>query len=192
MVLGEDKARMSNGALGCTFETAEYVTQIDGVTYRLWDTAGLNEGKFGTVTGADAVARIFHLIQKLKDGVHLLVFCIRVPRIHDTAARNYQIFSDGLCASKVPTVIIMTGLENEEPMDEWWEENKTQFTRMGMSFNGHACITATKGKFKTSLGAHTFEKEYKESVPRVKKLISNHCLEEGWKMVSVYESVFFN
>ncbi|KAG1831901.1 hypothetical protein DFJ58DRAFT_243829 [Suillus subalutaceus] len=43
----------------------------------------------------------------------------------------------------VPIVLVVTGLEDQEPeMEEWWRNNEKSISDLGMNFAGHACITA--------------------------------------------------
>jgi hypothetical protein len=58
-------------------------------------------------------------------------------------------------------------------MEAWWEENKGEFTKRGMKFGGHACVTTTKGKPMKS-GGHMYDEEYAESEEKVRKLITDN------------------
>ena len=59
---------------------------------------------------------------------------------------NYDLFYKIVCGAKVPIVIIATGLENEDNMEDWWADNVREFHDRGMCFSGHAYITTTRGK----------------------------------------------
>ncbi|KAF5392501.1 hypothetical protein D9757_002160 [Collybiopsis confluens] len=183
MLLGEKdkKAPVSNGALGCTFSNDVYSTDIEGKDYRFYDTAGLGEGSAGTIVSADALVQLYHLLHSLEDGVSLLVYCTRGPRITESLERNYKIFYDGFCRKNVPIVMVVTGLENHDPMESWWEENGERFTEYKMSFDGHACITASRGK-QMANGVHKYHMEYNESSVILRDLIVESCLQQPWKM----------
>jgi len=184
MIVGEDVAETSSGATGCTFESKSYEVEVEGVPLVLWDTSGLNEGEKGSVAAKDAVVQVYRLIQSLeKDGVSLLVFCVRGPRIRESTIKNYQLFYSAFCMAKVPIVLVVTGLENEEPMDAWWRKNKEAFDIQGMQFNGHACVTATKGRMKQ--GRYIHADEYEESRVEVRKLILDARHTVPWKMKRV-------
>jgi len=181
MLLGEDKADVSDGGMGCTFKNDAYDVNIEGSPYHLYDTAGLNEGQAGTLMGSAAITNLYKLIRRLSGGVSLLVFCMRAPRITDNTVKNYNVFYKAFCQSKVPIVIVITGLENAEPdMDSWWSTNCGAFEKNGMSFVGHACVTATKGK-KTRHG-YRYEDEYEESKEKIEELIVRHHTPTGWNM----------
>ncbi|KAJ3907641.1 hypothetical protein F5879DRAFT_502019 [Lentinula edodes] len=183
MLLGREAALMSSGALGCTFENKSYSVTIERQKYRLYDTTGLDEGTVGTVVSKDALVKLYHLLRDLQGGISLLVYCMRGPRITETLERNYNIFYDGFCRKAVPIVIVVTGLEDQEPtMDSWWTENKYAFDKYDMHFVDHACITATLGK-KMKNGEFRNQEEYNESKVLLRDLIVEHCRDaRPWKV----------
>jgi len=184
MIVGEEVAETSSSAIGCTFESKPYPVEVDGVPLVLWDTSGLNEGDKGKVEGRKAVAQLYRLIQSLEnDGVSLLVFCVRGPRIKETTIKNYQLFHSAFCLEKVPILLVVTGLEEEDPMDAWWRKNKDAFDTQKMLFNAHACVTATRGKMKQ--GTYIYEEEFQESRVKVRKLILDTKGTKPWKMKRV-------
>ncbi|KAJ3891405.1 hypothetical protein GG344DRAFT_47439 [Lentinula edodes] len=175
MLLGHEVALMSSGALGCTFENTSYSVTFEGQKYCLYDTSGLDEGTVGTVVSKDALIKLYHLLRDLQDGVSLLVYCMRGPRITETLERNYNIFYDGVCQKAVPIVIVVTGLEDQEPsMDSWWTQNEHAFEKYDIHFSDHACITATLGK-RMKNGDFRNQEEYNESREILRTLIIKHC-----------------
>ncbi|KAK2465739.1 hypothetical protein APHAL10511_002283 [Amanita phalloides] len=148
MISGTEFAAVSGAALGCTFEAVPHEVELSGRKYRLWDTAGLNEGEKGNVSADRAIESLQELVYDLRDG-------------------------------GVPIVVMVTGLENEENMEDWWTDNAEGFPHRRMSFAGHACITATKGKV-TKNGDHIFEEEYNQSTTLVRELVIAHCPERSW------------
>lgn len=177
MIAGTVTTPTSAAAKGCTFESTAHLVDIpDGPSVTLWDTAGLNEGDRGTVKAGLAIANLYKLIRDLKDGVSLLVYCVR-GRITDSTIKNYEVFYD-FCEGKVPIALVVTGLEEEEDREVWWKENKEAYEKGGMTFEGHACIVATKGKKKG--GQFTYAKEYEESTATVRKMITDCQLKRPW------------
>jgi len=170
---GAPRANVSSQALGCTFASSSYPINLGEREYRIWDTAGLNEGQHGTMPAEDALNNLRTLVQNLGDGVNLLVYCIRGSRFRDILRVNYDLFAGIICQGKVPVVAVISGLENEESMDDWWEENKEEFEARGLSFQGQACVTTSKGKMKN--GSFMFEEEYRESERKIKELLKEHC-----------------
>lgn len=180
MLSDSDVAMVSNGALGCTFGSTGHTVEIDGARYTLWDTAGLNEGETGHVPADQALRNLRDLVHlKLRDGISLLVYCIRGTRYRDILKVNYDIFADIICQGEIPVVIVITGLENETRMEDWWDENKSDFAEPRFHFRGHVCITATRGK-KDKEGVYTFEEEYKQSRIAIRSLIKEQCPDKVW------------
>jgi hypothetical protein len=156
----------------------------DPEIYRFWDTSGLNEGDKGTVPAETALFNLHELVQRLSamgGGVNLLVYCIRGTRLRDIVRVNYDLFWGIICQCKVPIVLVITGLELEENMDRWWKDNEGELEAMGMKFDGHACITTTKGKT-DKMGVHLFEEEFKASQVKVRKTVQEKCAQEPFRL----------
>lgn len=178
MLAGSPVARTSSGAVGETFSSKMYDVNIKGRNCYLWDTAGMNEGNQGTVPDHKALENLRDLVFNLQDGVHLLLYCIRGGRYGDILRVNYDLFYGIVCRSNVPIVVVITGLEQESPMESWWEVNKEEFVKYDLRFEGHACVTTTRGKVMKD-GFHAFEEEYMASEKVVEALILKACLNVG-------------
>jgi predicted GTPase len=175
-------ASTSSGVSGHTFSSERHEAIINGQNFNIYDTNGLNEAEEGKIPTKYAIKNLYQLVQCLKGGISLLVFVFRGPRIDDASVRNYKMFRETFCNCRVPIVIIITGLENESNMDQWWNNNSMDFDNHQMFFDGQACITATRGK---QTGTRwTLDKEYVESKDKVKRLIANHVADEPWDMYS--------
>ncbi|KAJ2923524.1 hypothetical protein H1R20_g13570, partial [Candolleomyces eurysporus] len=185
LILGEDIAPTSTSAAGCTPKCTPYPHQLSGQDLILWDTCGLNEGKHGTVTDINALKTLYSLLKSFEEGVSLLIFCIRGSRINDLAQQNWDLFRNIVCQGKVPTVIAITHLEDEDPMDDWWTQNKAMFFEYGIKpstehGSGVACITAYRGRFKN--GRYRYQDEYEESKTEIRNLIVQNYLRDPWKV----------
>ncbi len=181
MIAGTPSAAISSSAIGCTFESVPYVAELNGLQYRLWDTAGLNEGENGNVSADRAIESLQELVRNLQyGGVNLLLYCIRGSRLRDIVKINYDLFYTIICGAQVPIVVAVTGLENEDDMEDWWKDNVQDFDDRGMHFAGHACVTTAKGRVMKD-GQHMFEEEYSRSIKLVRELIVSCCLESSWK-----------
>ncbi|KAK7472063.1 hypothetical protein VKT23_000177 [Stygiomarasmius scandens] len=179
----QTQAETSSSAKGCTFRSEPYDVLISDVWYRIFDTAGLDEGSEGAIMSSDALVNLYKLLDELPDGISLLAFVMRGPRITKQAQKNVSIFYEGVCEKSVPIVIIVTGMEDEEPMDAWWMRNERHFQDANMCFDGHACITATRGK--ETFRGYKNEVEYEESRDLVRDLVREHCRAHGWKQASM-------
>ncbi|PVF92545.1 hypothetical protein CPB86DRAFT_877791 [Serendipita vermifera] len=183
MLEGDREATVSSKAKGETFMNEAYEKIVNGRKMKVFDTVGLSEGDAGRVPAATAIKNLYNLLEQLDNGVSLLVYVMRGPRITETIKRNYRYFYEELCDKKVPIVLAVTGMENEEDKEKWWNDNNTVFKGYGMYFAGRACITATKGKTNKN-GEYIFQDDYNESKIMFRDLISQHCSPIPWKMPS--------
>ncbi|KAJ3538867.1 hypothetical protein NMY22_g4991 [Coprinellus aureogranulatus] len=166
------EATVSNAALGCTLVSTKYPCTIGNNKYLLWDTAGLVEGDYGKVTAAQAEGNLVALLRGM-GGVSLLVYCIRGRRYRPVVKDHYDLFCDKTCRRRVPTLLVVTGLENEENMEDWWARNQEQFTEHGVSFHASVCITSTRGK--AIAGGHVYDVEYEQSVQLLRQQMTACC-----------------
>ena len=174
MLSGGGHAEVNGDAKGVTFQHERYVKDIGGRHLNIFDTVGLNEAGGGTVSPAQAIEGLYRLMGGLSDGVSLLVYVVRGPRLKKSVQDNYKLFYEFFCEKKVPIVLVITGLENEEDMDDWWNRNEATFCEREMTFSGAACITAIKGK------RNHLEEEFEQSREKVQNLILKHCAETPW------------
>ncbi|KAG2339278.1 hypothetical protein BDR05DRAFT_1003539 [Suillus weaverae] len=148
LITGTQAAPTSCDTMGCTIETTVYehdiMTQGKILRVQLFDTAGLDEGSQGTIPNAQAQKALKNLFQTLmkKKAIHILMYCVQGTKDVRALQRNYKLLPSKV-KEKVPIVLVVTGLENREPeMDEWWRDNEKFISDLGMTFAGHACITA--------------------------------------------------
>jgi hypothetical protein len=129
--------------------------------------AGLNEPTMSNANYVDALVKAHKLIQSLqeKGGIHGLLFCMR-GRISNTVQQNYRLFYEFLCQKQVPVALVITGLENEPNMDDWWTQNETHFKTSGIASVKHVCITSIKGH------GNAYEERYWESRKKVHKMLN--------------------
>ena len=164
-------ADTASSARGVTFQSKAYDRTVSGFRLKLYDTAGLGEGETGTVATTDVVGNLYSLMCALSGGIDLLIFVIRGPRITSSISRNYKMFHDIFCRKQVPVILVVTGMEDEEDTNKWWEVNKKAFEEeLKIDTNtGHACITATCGK------GDRYRKEYDISKSEVQRVIATFC-----------------
>lgn len=181
LMCGRDAAPVSSAANGCTLDATPYdYTDSSGASFRFWDTAGLNEGEGGRVPGTEAIARLYRLMMNLHDGISLLVFVFRAPRIKDASVKNWFLFRHIICRDQVPVAITATGLEAEKDANSWWHHNLYAFHQQGIYPVGQSCAVATRGKQNRD-GTHRLDAEYEESRERVLAMIRFHYLKQPWR-----------
>ncbi|KAM6490524.1 hypothetical protein JOM56_013867 [Amanita muscaria] len=171
-------AETSSNLDGGTLKSNAYNVSIDGTMFKFHDTQGLGD------TEQQAIVQLQELLCSLSDGVSLLIFCMRGQSIKASCIRNWQLVWDNICQRRVPILLAITGLENEEQMDAWWERNQISFTKNLMYPNSVTCITATKGK-KMRDGSHAFDYEYAESRGKIMKAVQTIYRREAWKVERV-------
>jgi GTP-binding protein EngB required for normal cell division len=180
---------ISGDAAGCTFRYQSHSVEISGQTFVLFDTAGLDEATVGTVPAAKAEEDLKNLLRALRgtsDGISLLIYCVRSMRVHRAQTRNYHIFYSAICRKKVPIVVVITGLENQEPtMDSWWDTNNAQIEQCGMHFDDHACVTTIRDDPSTQ---GVFTERITESSELLRRLLlkngSQWVADESWFKLS--------
>ena len=147
LIMGRKVAATSHGTDGCTLDSTLYETNAGGYHLRIYDTMGLNEPQLGAEHYLSAIEKAYRLITALNNagGIHLLVFCVRGGRITATTQHNYRLFYEFLCCRLVPVTLVVTNLEFETPMEQWWERNSHEFTKFGINVIDHACVTCTPG-----------------------------------------------
>ncbi|KAG1778213.1 P-loop containing nucleoside triphosphate hydrolase protein [Suillus placidus] len=148
LITGKEKAPTSPDATGCTTEPTVYehdvTTQNKTVKVQLFDTAGLDEGSEGTIPTMQGQRALKTLLRTLKKnrGIHLLIYCVQGTKDAWALQRNYKSLHSKV-KGRVPIVLVVTALEDREPeMEDWWRNNETSISELGMNFAGHACITA--------------------------------------------------
>jgi len=98
-----------------------------------------------------------------------LVRSVRTPQFDGIT------FHEILCKKQVPTVLVVTGLEHEENLDEWWWKNREAFEHQGIRPDDTVCITATRGKL-IRHGRRVFDDDYEQSLAKIQNLILNRTL----------------
>ena len=190
MIVGRAVAKVSNSADGCTFQNESYGADISGSTFRIFDTVGLNEGDQGRVPHWKAIQELYTLIRQL-DGVSLLVFCMR-GRIRENTRANWILFNKVICAEKVPIIAVVTGLEDEANLDDWWgrKENKDAFRRYNMKPKAVGCIVSVRGD------QNQYDAKYRASQKKLRNLIEISHRREPWSkekeawFARIYADVF--
>ncbi|KAF9222620.1 hypothetical protein BS17DRAFT_173576 [Gyrodon lividus] len=179
LILGSDAAKTSSDAGGCTLDARDYDVTIQGKDFRIYDTVGLNEPQ--ALKDPDrligAIIKAYRLVQSLSDagGINLLVFCIQRGRITTSMQHNYKLFQDFLCHKKVPVSLVITHLEHEENMEDWWLYNQSHFPEYGIHIVGHACTTTKQ----------EFGPRYQASRQAVHDLLVTHGSGEGFALEKV-------
>jgi len=170
LMAGHDRAKTSPGTVRCTMEWQEHLITFNGCVYKVFDTVGLEEPQLGMKEYLDVIMNAYNLITKLNQegGIDLLLFCVRAGRFTSTIQNNYRLFHEWLCEEKVPIILVLTGLEREQNMEDWWTRYGGIFEKYKIIVDAHACITAADG-----LDGRQHEL-YEDSGRLVRELVTNH------------------
>jgi tRNA U34 5-carboxymethylaminomethyl modifying GTPase MnmE/TrmE len=147
LMAGEKRAETSPETEHWTKCWEEHFIDVDGCACKVFDTVGLKEPQLGTTEYLEAIVNAYELIKMLKQegGIHLLLFCVRAAKFTSTIRNNYRLFYEWFCEKNVPIVLVLTGLEGEENMEDWWTRSEGLFERHGIIVDSHVCITAANG-----------------------------------------------
>ena len=170
----------ASSAGGYTFESKAYEVDIEGYPYVFHDTVGLNDATSTSLSPDQAISALYQLLVKL-EGVSLLVYVHR-GKISPSQIQNYRLVSQIICESKVPTVLVVTGLEEVDSKVGWWEVNKDLFHVQGMGTQYHVCITSTKGVFNKERQEFIYQDLYEESRMELRTVLFEAPLKTPWKV----------
>lgn len=167
LIAGRNIAPVSSGVRGCTLDSKEYRLTANESHLRIFDTVGLNSPTVNQSDYLHAIKKAYKLIDALNraGGVDLLLFCMRGGRLSDAQLKNYRLFQEYLCEKKVPVAIVVTHLEQEDNMEQWWDDNEEDLRSFKIDSVGHACVTAI------NKNTHLFKGKLEESRQTVLRLL---------------------
>ncbi|KAG1850172.1 P-loop containing nucleoside triphosphate hydrolase protein [Suillus subluteus] len=145
LIAGTNTAVISSDIGGCTTgaNPHDILIQNETLKVKLFDTPGLDEDRRGTVPDKEARRILGQRVQTLMEqgDLHLIIYCVRGENVIQTLHRNYE-FIRSQVKRKVPIVLVVTSLESYDPdMEKWWRLNEKTISELGMTFDGHACVT---------------------------------------------------
>lgn len=183
MLAGAVVARPVSSARGVILESTAHDIEIGGYHYQLHDIAELDDvGQLGSKEVIDAVHK---LLDTMDGGINLLVYVLK-GRLDAAKLDNYRFFYEIFCQKQVPIVLVVTGLEEERDLDDWWSNNAAVLKKYGTHFDDHACITSTRGKWidhpSIPGGIYPYEQEYIDSKKKVEDCLIGKSLRNPWKM----------
>lgn len=158
-----DKIReVGKEAKGCTLKSEACNVFYNGIEFIFYDTAGLNEGKGDPkVSSKIAVENLINLLKEFEDGFNLVMYVRKISSIGALDDKNYNlIMYNSLCYTlykrnlaltkyfiirtlvqeKLPLIIVNTGAENSNPVNQWWEDNRDQFLKANYKFAGGVSV----------------------------------------------------
>lgn len=120
------------GAKGVTSKSHLYAPfTLHSRKVELVDTVGLHESNAGTVPADKAVLQLVELLGQAKEGFSLLVHVMRAPRLTKDFEDDHKFFVEQMTQRKIPVLLVVTGCENEAPMQSWVDANGPSFAQFG-------------------------------------------------------------
>jgi hypothetical protein len=145
--------KSSSQAVGCTMKNAKVSGTLQDrshLSFNLYDTIGLSESTDGTVPTATAFVQLIKLAYAIPNGINLLICCAEKGRLSgDRFKANYRIFKEELCENRIPCLLVVTKCDGDEPIDDWWRENKDIVrNQLKFDFIDGVCVSTIKTKKK--------------------------------------------
>ncbi|KAG2755334.1 hypothetical protein P692DRAFT_20826986, partial [Suillus brevipes Sb2] len=170
LIADQNIAKTGSDLKRCTLTWTKYVLPRlfnDEQQYNIFDTMGIENPEIESPEYHQSIQNASQLLRELDDcgGTSLLVYCVEKSRDARHAFKsNYQLFHEVLYQRRVPIVMVVTCLEGEEVMEDWWERNRASLEASEIVVAGHACITTLKD-----------EAKYEASREAVRELIRRHA-----------------
>ena len=127
-------AETSSGIKACTQKAQPYFFTLSSqIPLCIIDTPGI-----------DATDNVIDVIKSLPNtqDIDLLLFCVKGGRFTDSTERAHYLISELLRRHRVPLALVVTHLEEEDIMEDWWRCNEQTIKTFGICPVGHACVTA--------------------------------------------------
>lgn len=164
---------VNDGVKGVTFAHHNYPpVKLDSKNLLITDTVGLNESDKGTVKPSDAINLLIKLIKDSDAGYNLLIHVISKGRITN-ALYNYKLFVEGIANSKIPTILVVTGCEDIDPMSKWGNENFSDIAGMGLNYKDIVCTSFAKSE--RPAFAKVYESLHLESTQAISRSILQYA-----------------
>ncbi|KAG1802457.1 uncharacterized protein BJ212DRAFT_1397669 [Suillus subaureus] len=170
LIADQSIAKTGSNLRRCTLTWTKYVLPQffdDGMQCNIFDTMGIENPELEPYEYHRSIKNASRLLRELDacGGTSLLVYCVQKGRDSGALRSNYQLFHEVLYQRRVPIVMVVTGLEDEDVMEEWWGRNHESFKVSQVVVEGHVCATTLKDE----------DKKYRESMEAVHELIRKHA-----------------
>ncbi|KAI6131134.1 hypothetical protein EDD16DRAFT_1853154 [Pisolithus croceorrhizus] len=145
LLVGKNVAKVSPDAEACTLKTVKHETTIQvqetQTTVHIWEVVGFNQPEEMTGRGSGTTLDMdLEPVLRAKASVDVILFCIHGSRLKNAPTRVVEYISNvsGGCITIVP---VITRLEREKNMEDWWDRNGQGVKNKGLGETQHACIT---------------------------------------------------
>lgn len=165
-------AKVQSTLSSVTRQAQQFVKVIGEKTFHVFDATGIDNS--GIDDAGQAIHDFYNVLKRQPNGINLIVLVIRGGRLARVESMNYNLIRL-LCGFEMPIALVITGLEQVDDIDSWWRKygHHDHF-----QVDGHACITATRGRYDLYLSL------YQESKSKVEALIASTTRVPGYKIES--------
>ncbi|KAG1812466.1 uncharacterized protein BJ212DRAFT_451557 [Suillus subaureus] len=184
LIADQSIAKTGSNLKRCTLTWTKYVLPKlfnNGMQCNIFDTMGIENPELEPYEYHRSIKNASRLLRELDacGGTSLLVYCIQKGRDSGALRSNYQLFREVLYQRRVPIVMVVTCLEDEEVMEEWWARNHASLEASEIIVEGHACVTTLVDE----------DVKYKASKEAVRELIRQYAaatpVSGGWKQEGI-------
>jgi predicted GTPase len=187
-------------AAGCTMESTKVsglIKDHPDLELHLYDTAGLSESADGSVPTTKAFVQLIKLCYAIPGGIHLLIFCHKKGRIATKQFKtNYRIFYEELCEKNIPSLLVITDCDNDEPLSQWWDNNKDCVqNQLHFTFADAVCVSTLRNKRNNSDEVfEAYEISRRNLIQAIRNYASSRPIKiDSWKRkFMVYMRTAFN
>ncbi|KAG2052397.1 kinase-like protein [Suillus hirtellus] len=149
LIADQNIAKNENNPKRCTLTWTKYVLPKlfdDEMQHNIFDTRGIENPELEPDKYCRSIKNASSLLRELDacGGTNLLVYCVQKGRDNGAWQKNYQLFHEVLYQRRVPVVMVVTCLEDETVMEEWWTRNRASLEASQIVVKGHACVTTLK------------------------------------------------
>jgi predicted GTPase len=181
LIADQNIAKTGSNLKRCTLTWTKYMLPTlfnDELQHNIniFDTMGIENPELEPYEYHRSIKNASRLLRELDacGGTSLLIYCVQKGRDSGALRSNYQLFREVLYQRRVPMVMVVTCLEDENVMEEWWERNRASLEASEIVVDGHACVTTLKN-----------EAKYEASREAVRELIRRYAavipVSGGWK-----------
>ena len=161
LIAKDNVAGVSSDTIGCTRTASKYTFEERGRIFHLYDTPGLVDPQMGDKPFFDPIDNIQQLIHSLGNGngPDLVLLCINNSKPTTSFRRNYRIFHEFICSSKVPFALAVTKLEGSHGAEEWWHKYGSSIRRYGIDHSRYIGLGRSKGHLDPDADAESQQRE---------------------------------
>jgi len=114
--IDHDDIKIGGDLTGCTFGCICKTILINEIKYNFYDTNGLNEAINGKVSPIQAFHNLRELLNKLKEGVSLMIYVKKKSSFITIDDNNLQLFRI-MCGDDVPLVLLVNDADIDEAIE---------------------------------------------------------------------------